>query len=326
MRVLMLMGVLAAGCYDVDELSKSFDMDGTQPGADMSQLPGDMAGSDGTVIDTGEWKELASPTTRALRGVFGDGTGEVFAVGPSSTIVRMAVTHPAELEIADPGYALRGVWAAAGNAITVGDESTVLTRNTGTWVGNTGVVSDITLISIAALNANESIAVGSGGTIAHRTGTDWVTEDSGVSLRLNGVWARSATDVIAVGENGTIIRGSGTGTLTWVDDGSPAKGDLNAVWATGADTYAVGVGGLVLRNTSTGWTAETSNTTEDLWGVFGAGDQVWAVGTNGTIIMRSNGTWTVERSGGPDLRAIWASGPSDAWAVGDNGKILRRAP
>jgi hypothetical protein len=321
------MGALGLGvCYVVDELSKSFDMTGMQTGGDMGQPSGDLAGTDATIINTGGWKELASPTTRTLRGVFGDGTGEVFAVGPSSTIVRAAVTHAAELEIADPGYALRGVWASAGNAITVGDESTALTRNAGTWFGNTGVVSDVTLSGITALNANESIAVGSGGTIAHRTGSSWVTEDSGTSLLLIGVWARSATDVIAVGESGTIVRGSGTGTLVWVDDGSPAKVDLNAVWSTGADTYAVGMGGVVLHNSSTGWTDETSNTTEDLLGVFGAGDQVWAVGTNGTIILRSNGAWTVEHSGGPTLRAVWASGPSDAWAVGDSGKILRRAP
>ncbi len=322
-RGMTFLCLLVAGCYDVDELSRSFD-GGDNPGGDggVSDAAPD------AFINIGGWRQLSSPTTNVLRGVFGDGSGEVFAVGSKSTVVRAAVTHAAVAEVLDPGYALRSVWATGGSAFAVGDEGTVLVRgNNEVWTGNSGVIGDNTQMTVFGTSATNVVTAGSGGQLAHFMGSAWAPEDSSVVTSINGLWSRTSGDWLAVGEAGMILRGSGTGALTWVGESSGVTTDLYGVWASATDAYAVGFGGVVLHSSGGGtWAAETSGTSVDLFGVFGAGDQVWAVGAEGTIINRTGGAWRVERSGGADLRAVWASGPSDAWAVGNAGTLLRRAP
>lgn len=307
MRALaIVVTLLAAGCYDVGGLSRSFT-----------------TGDGGAPAGAGQWREIASASTAPLRGVFGVDGGDVFAVGAASTIIRLGGDGSASVESAQPGVNLRAVWASAGANLAAGDDQTVLTRGADAWDGPS--LGDATLYAVTGLPGGEAIAVGSGGTITHFT-SGWTVEDAQVTVHLRGAFAGAAGDILVVGDSGTIVRATGTAPLSWSAAASGVTTDLFAVWARSGDAWIVGAGGVVLHSSDgVAWTAEASGTSVDLFGVFGAGDRVWAVGAGGTILVRSGGAWSVEHSGGGDLRAVWAGSGGAAWAVGDSGAILLRA-
>jgi hypothetical protein len=317
--VAALSALATAGCYDVDALSRSAVNDG---GA------GDGGGGAGGTSGAGPWRTVASPSTAPLRGVFGD-SATLFAVGASSTIMRLDATAAPVAESAPPGWSLRAVWSGGGSTVAVGDTGVVLTRGAAGWDGFS--VVDATFYAVAASAGSEPLVAGSGGTIMQHATTGWMGEDAGVGVQLRGAVNRAGGDVLVVGDAGTIVRGVGaTPPLGWTTEPNSAPNDLCAVWSTGSDTFIVGTGGLVLHaGADDAWATEASGTSADLMGVFGAGDVVFAVGAGGTILERKNGAWSVARTGGADLHAVWAAATAstiDAWAVGDGGTILHRTP
>ncbi len=310
--VAIAVALAASGCYDVEALSRSTT---TTPDGGAADGATDAAAAS-------SWRALTSPTTAALRGVFGGDGGAVFAVGASSTIVRLDATGAAALETAPPGYELRAVWSGGGVSLAVGDSGTVLSRATSGWSGASLV--DATFYAVTALDAAQPLVAGSGGTLMQQaSGGTWQGVNSGVAVQLRGAFARPGGDTFVVGDGGTILRGSG-GSWNVVQSGVTA--DLYAVWATASDAWIVGTGGVVLHaSAGDAFAPEPSGTAADLYGVFGAGDVVWAVGAGGTVVAHRGGAWSVERTGGAHLRAVWA-GANGAWAVGDRGTILARTP
>jgi hypothetical protein len=107
---------------------------------------------------------------------------------------------------------------------------------------------------------------------------------------------------------------------------------LNGVWtAGGADAYAVGQAGTILRLNSDEWSVMASPSGRDLNGVWGSVDPatgtaaVFAVGAGGTVLSHDTGVsedWTLEHSGGSDLTGVWGASPTDVYAVGRAGTIL----
>ncbi|MCU1276686.1 MAG: Type fimbrial biosis protein PilY1 [bacterium] len=309
MRALAIAALFAAGCYDVGGLSRSF-------------TAGDGGVSDAAPIGAGQWREVASASTAPLRGVFGSDGGDVFAVGATSTIIRLGASGAATVESAPPGVNLRAVWAGGSGSLAAGDNQTVLMRGAAAWDGPS--LGDATLYAVTGLPGGEAISVGSGGTVTHLWATGWTVEDAQVTVHLRGAFGRAAGDILVVGDGGTIVHAAGAAPLAWATEPSGVTTDLFAVWARAGDAWAVGAGGVVLHAGADGaWAPEASGVTVDLFGVFGAGDRVWAVGGGGTILLRSGGAWSVEHSGGGDLRAVWA-GANGAWAAGDGGAILQR--
>jgi hypothetical protein len=305
MRELAFASLLAIGCYDIGALDRSVDA--------------------GAALAGGGWQPVASPAIQALRGVSGSATGDVFAVGASSAIVRLGASATPASETAPPGYNLRAVWAGDSAVLAVGDSEVVLTRGSAGWAGAS--LGDPSLYAVTGLPDGSALAAGSGGTIVHQSATGWSAEDSGVFAALHGVWVRPSGDVIVVGEAGTVLHGTGNAPLSWTADASTTTVDLFGVFATATDAWVVGSGGLILHAASDGaWAREASGTTADLFAVFGAGDRVWAVGAGGTIVRRSGSAWTTEHAGGADLRAVWVSMANEAWAVGDEGAVLVRKP
>lgn len=300
--------VATAGCYDIDALDRA------APVADGGASDGGGA--------PGSWRVVDSPVSASLRGVFGTSL-DIFAVGASSTILRLAATGAPAVESAPPGFGLRAVWANSDGAVAVGDSGAILTRGAAGWSAVSLV--DATFYAIAP--ASDPLVVGSGGTIMQHLSNSWMGEDAGVGVQLRGAFARPAGDVLVVGDAGTILHGTGgAAPLAWSAETSATGSDLYAAWASASDSFVVGSGGVVLHAGSGDvWSVEPSATNADLYGVFGAGDVVWAVGAGGTIIARRNGTWSVERTGGADLHAVWAAS-SDAWAVGDGGVVMHRTP
>ncbi len=98
--------------------------------------------------------------------------------------------------------------------------------------------------------------------------------------------------------------------------------------------YAVGKGGAILRHfaseDSSGWTVETSGTTEDLNAVVSQSDHVTcAVGTAGVAVCADSakGVWKRDTTGTHnELLGVGLTEDSDIVAVGREGTILRRNP
>lgn len=326
MRAFVVIGcLLASGCYDVAGLSKSYNDAGT---GGAGGTGGGGSGGSGVVlpiVDNGHWHAVASGSRESLRGVFGDASGNVFAVGASSTILRLAAAG-ATFEAAPPAVALRAVWVGDA-ALAVGDSETVLTRGASGWSGAS--LADSTLYAVTGLPGGDALAVGSGGTIMRDSGGAWsqlVTSVWG-TVALRGVAARAAGDVLVVGDGGTILHGSGE-PLVWSADTSNVGKDLFAVAATPSDSWAVGAGGTILHTgAGDAWVSERDDIPADLLGVSaGGGGSAWAVGAGGIILVRKDGAWSVERSSGADLRAVWMTATGEGWAVGDGGTILHRTP
>jgi hypothetical protein len=145
----------------------------------------------------------------------------------------------------------------------------------------------------------------------------------------DGAWSPQATTAPmfgmtngwAVGDNRHVYQFGGT---SWarVHDGAAGSGTLYAVSSTGADTFAVGTNGLVLRRNGGAWTAETTSTAALLAGVWGTGNDVFAVGTGGTILRR-NATWQAMSSGTTaSLTGVWGRAADDVYVTGGAGTLL----
>ncbi|HNN92623.1 MAG TPA: hypothetical protein PKI03_10160, partial [Pseudomonadota bacterium] len=107
----------------------------------------------------------------------------------------------------------------------------------------------------------------------------------------------------------------------------PQGNQLNKIWSNGSESWAVGVGGIILKNSGQGWITLPSPTTQDLYSIYGMGvgsqTQIWAVGAAGTILRSTGGDFSLVASGVTEtLRGVWVRAANFAWAVGDNGQAL----
>ena len=111
----------------------------------------------------------------------------------------------------------------------------------------------------------------------------------------NAIWAAAGTDYgVAVGNGGAIFE-CGCNTNSWGQVASPVTTDLNGVWGNGpGSVWAVGNGGVILRNAGLGWTSFPSPTTADLYSIWGGmADDVYAAGASGTVIHWNGVEWTL---------------------------------
>jgi hypothetical protein len=203
-------------------------------------------------------------------------------------------------------------------------------------------------------------AVGSGGTVIHYDGTQWIRQTTPTTVTLTGVWGVTEKDVWAVGLNGTVIHYDGT---EWKDasppilvfhtgDGGPPTGDAAAaitrnlwgVWATGKTStealYAVGDYGTVIYfdGKLKLWSdkipitvpgdggTKTVKVQDQLNGVWGASaNRVYIVGNFGTVLEGNKTGLALQNTGiTKDLHAVWGRSDGDVYAVGTNGTVLNR--
>lgn len=134
---------------------------------------------------------------------------------------------------------------------------------------------------------NIGFAVGQGGILLRYNGSNWVSDVSGTSDDLNGVYVVSSAEAWAVGENGRLLRWNG---VSWGTYTSPTGNDLNAV--------------------------SMLDTTGDGFANFGV-----AVGSNGRIITYDGTTWVSTSSGSDDLYAVDVINTHDVWASGEDGRL-----
>ncbi|WP_146647728.1 hypothetical protein [Labilithrix luteola] len=147
-------------------------------------------------------------------------------------------------------------------------------------------------------------AIGSGGTIYHYDGTQWVDTPSGVFNTLYGIWGSSANDIWVVSDPMTVLHGTGfkNGTATWelVPTGFSKWNTtfLRAVWGTSPDDVRFG-----------GRAYDISNNELE---IYTTGHQLLKK-TNGD---GSIGFKTIE--GTPTVYSYWGSSATDVWMAADN--------
>lgn len=113
---------------------------------------------------------------------------------------------------------------------------------------------------------------------------------------------------------------------TGAPDWPMPRNTLRAVWATsGANAWAVGAAGTVLRKSGSLWSIEYVGGDVDLEAVWGAStSEVWfggARGTQGTLVRLKNGVWqaAVLPDATARVHALWGTGPDDVWAATSKG-------
>jgi hypothetical protein len=152
------------------------------------------------------------------------------------------------------------------------------------------------------------------------------------------VWLGDDEAIAVGGDSDTPLLLEWTGGATWLERALPAG--IGVLWWTwgepGADAFAVGDGGVILRRSAGLWRVEPMDGLVadgiTLYGVHGSSEtDVWVVGgslTPGTApaILHWDGTiWTAfDTSALPavPLFKVWAAGTGDVWIVGDQGTIL----
>lgn len=227
-----------------------------------------VVGFAGTILhyDGTTWSQMISNTTENLHGVWGyiikDSTGavttrEIFAVGENGMALRYSSGTWSPLPVLDP----------TNNNSTVTDD-----------------VNDVWGIAPEPNGVPTVIAVGAGGLILHydsatnsfyevkkRDENNNTLYDRWVTSELDGVFGNSLTDFVAVGHMGVIINIDTTGIIDTTCQNESCRVSLGSF-----NTPLAGV-----------------------WGQAGA--DVYAVGNEGTVVRRHSGTWSVLNLDTPDL-------------------------
>ncbi len=274
-------------------------------------------GGKGTVLrrKSGTWVVDADGVTgellSAVYGVMHGGQATVYAVGNLGTLLRRDQTGWTSLAPTLSENPLSSVWARGANEIyAVGGGGVILRRTgtagQGTWTPEGAGATTESLNAVSGWAPSppgeaEVYAVGTTGTILHRSAGTWNVEGAVLTGEdFSAVWV-GADAVYAVGGNGRIGRKDDDQGQWSLDKGLPSMaGDLSAVWGTGhgADrvVYIGTRTGGIFRLAQGVWVKEGQGlTTEALTGMFGTGpDEVYALGPKGQALHRLGGRWFVE--------------------------------
>jgi hypothetical protein len=296
------------------------------------------------------WTSQDSGTTDLLRGVWGSGPNDIFAVGrnadpavqPYGVIDHFDGTRWTAQQVGtmplvavggsgpDDIYAVGGLLGSPGVVLHSSDDGQ-------SWLPlasfpQASLPSSSVLRGVWADPAGDVYITGGNGVFvySHDHGSTWTIASNGPQGSTNGVWGSGSDDVYVAGGPDSIQHSSDGGT-TWTSQ-TLASDSLLSVWGSGAnDVYAVGGNAsrsqLIFHSSDGGatWVSEDAGASSELIGVWGSGpNDVYAVGFNGTILHSSgDGSWTTEDSGtANNLYGVWGSGPGDVVAVGANGTIL----
>ena len=261
----------------------------------------------------------------------------------NASLVKGKVVVDARASFEDPGVS-DGPWAydfdwGDGTARTTGSVASQTAGINATHEYATGGAYTITVTvrdkdaAATALNKGSS-GVGTttidltgsgsgGGTVAR-----WTVESSGVSAKLQDVWAAANGNAFAVGDAGTILRYDGQrwAPMSWQPtQGSATTVTLYDVWGRSpTDVWATG-SGVILHFNGVAWTEAFRLTSSiPIHGIWGSptGNKMFAVGAAGTLVESNNrgATWTQVAStpfGPRTMHSVWGSSDTDVWAVGD---------
>lgn len=309
-------------------------------------------GQGGTVLrrSAGGWRQESTGLTGerlgAIWGTVRGGQATVYVVGSLGTMMRRERATWTLLSSRVTAAPLSAVWARRADEVyAVGASGLILRRRgtvaVGAWSqegeGVTGEGLNAVAGHAASKDAEAQVyAVGTGGTILHRSGGAWTIEGAVLTgQELTALWV-GADAVFVVGRGGRVARRQQDGKwqLERLPAGAP-EADLLAVWGSGQgaalQAVAVGASGLLLRYAEGAWVREAEGATDQaLVSVFGYGDEVVAVTGKGLALRRIGGRWVPDVITLPQGRSLVSgcAAPDGAtyYAVATGGTILRRGP
>jgi hypothetical protein len=207
----------------------------------------------------GTWRMSGFGGSANLNGIYGDSSGLFIVADAGTVLFGDGGSFEAEVSNAPGGGDLRGVWGSGvGDVWAVGALSGQLLHSTtvrtvpgpvGTWATQPSGTSG-TLIAISGNAVDNAYAVGADGHVVHLgAGAAWEAQASGSTSTLNGVWVSPSGHVYAVGTSasgaGVLLTSSGDGV--W-GERTIAPVGLRAVWgASDSDVYVVGDAGTLLH-------------------------------------------------------------------------------
>lgn len=319
-------------------------------------------GDAGTLLhyDGLSWSLAQSPTTEPLRGVTAAGPNDFWAVGDRGTALTLSGSTWERVDVTVTSEDLHAVHALApDNVWAVGDGDTYLRWNGAAWLAFPSS-SQAALRGVYGVSANEVwavgergrirrfdganwnsvisrtasaihavvptsrglIAVGAGGLLLRRVGSDWQLEANRRLHTLQGIWGTATDDLWAVGNNGTILRWEGA---TWSEIPEIPNAQFVAVQGSGpSDVWAVGELGFAMRYDGTSWRTVATRTNESLNAlhVFSS-TLAYAVGVGGTVIEWDGADWSeVPVPTTNTLYGVWGASPNDIWVFGEFGAVL----
>lgn len=275
---------------------------------------------------------------------------------------------------------LRGLWGSGPNNVwAVGLIGTIMHFDGTTWTidPKSGQLSNGSIDALWGSGPNDVWAVGETGKILHYNGQAWSLDASGVGLtakELRTIWGSGASDVWAMGDTGTILHFNGSAWSASPQSGVLTQSNIRAipgiaqndVWATGSDSFFIHFDGNSWTLDPKSYMLTTSNihaafavATNDVWGVgalgilahyngqdwsldsqsgmgtnvtmravwASSGQDIWNAGTSGNLLHYDGTDWSVANSGVQvTLWAMWGSSANNIWAAGDGGTLLRYQP
>ena len=273
-------------------------------------------GGQGTVIRRvgGVWQlDGVGVTTELLSAVYGvarTGQTTLYAVGNLGTILRRDTSGWTSISQAVTTNPLAAVWARKVDEVyAVGPGGAILRRTgtptQGTWTPEGAGVTAESLVAVSGYAAAaggdaEVYAVGTTGTILHRSAGTWTVEGAVLTgADLSGVWV-GPDAVYAVGAGGRIFQKTQGAWASAMGPQRMTAVDLSAVWGAGQGTdrvvYIGATDGTIYRLSQGVWTQEgTALTTEIITALFGtSAEDVYAMGPKGTVLHRQLGKWGAE--------------------------------
>jgi hypothetical protein len=171
------------------------------------------------------------PAGNGLNALWGDRTGQLFAVGSGGTILHFDGARWT-LEDSGTGSTLLAVWGSSASDVWAagswesGVGTVLLHRTGGRWTNANPAGGNIELRGLWGAGPADVWAVGSGGMIYHHDGAAWSQVTSPVASTttvLSSVWGSSSTDVWAVGDGAVVLHWDG---VAWNRADTVANGSL----------------------------------------------------------------------------------------------------
>ena len=269
----------------------------------------------------GEWVSVDSGTDKALKGVWGSSTSDVFVVGSGGTILHSNGSTWSAMKSGTTEN-LQGVYGSSSdNVFAVGENGLVLKYDGTNWT-KTSSSTNQNLNAVWGDSGTDFFVAGEYGTIL-RCNQQSCTEMTGftASFSYNGIWGTSNSDLFAVGANGSIMHYDGS---AWSDMESGTDEILMSIWGNSTDdVFAAGMNGTILQYDGETWDIMPV-VKKDFYAICGASNKyVLTAGQDGKILRYNGSAWSDMESGTIRfLQGLWVSPENDSYSVGSNGIIL----
>ncbi|MCA9576409.1 MAG: protein kinase [Polyangiales bacterium] len=284
------------------------------------------SGTDGNVLLLAGDRSvrLASGTDQPFRDIAGAEGAATWVVGDAGRLALMATDH---LILLTEGTSrtLRAAAVLAGRLVVVGEWGTLLRE--GEHAFSAGVSgTDAALAGLATYRDDTLVAVGDQGVMLAVTWSAVREVQSPTEQPLRAIVAREGW-LTAVGARGTVVRGPLEGLSTTTVEGEPT---LWAISGTPERAVAVGDRGAVVRLTQTTVTPVRCDEARGLQlrGVLQGETESFAVGVGGAVLRITDGSCTVERAPSEGAATLFTVGLDDegrVFAAGEDGAAVVRA-